>query len=49
MEADKAADIISRRIARGDATIVLPWQFKIMRAATDLLPRFILRWAMSRS
>ncbi len=49
MEADKAANIISRRIARGDATIVLPWQFKIMRAATDLLPRFILRWAMSRS
>jgi short-subunit dehydrogenase len=49
MEADKAAAIISRRIARGAAVIVVPWQFRIFRAATRLLPRFILHWALSRS
>jgi short-subunit dehydrogenase len=47
--ADKAAAIISRRIARGDATIVVPWQFGIIRRITDLLPRSVLHWALSRS
>jgi len=49
MKADAAAQIISRRIARGDATIVVPWQFRVIRAATGLLPRFVLRWALARS
>jgi len=47
--ADAAARIISRRIARGDATIVVPWQFRILRAATELLPRSILHWILARS
>src|SRR3954468_8568001 len=49
ISADKAAGIISRRIAQGAATIVVPWQFGVIRAFTALLPRFILRWALSRS
>jgi len=49
MTADAAAKIISRRIARGDAAIVVPWQFRAIRAATNLLPRFVLRWALARS
>jgi hypothetical protein len=49
MKADAAAQIISRRIARGDATIVVPWQFRVIRVATGLLPRFVLRWALARS
>ncbi len=49
ISADKAAAIISRRIARGDATIVVPWQFGIIRRITDLLPRSVLHWALSRS
>jgi short-subunit dehydrogenase len=49
MTADKAAAAISRRVAAGAATIVVPWQFRVLRAITDLLPRFILHWALSRS
>ena len=49
IDADAAARIISRRVARGDATIVVPWQFRVIRAATNLLPRFILHWALARS
>jgi short-subunit dehydrogenase len=49
MKADAAARIISRRVARGDAAIVVPWQFRVIRAATGLLPRFILRWALAHS
>ena len=47
--ADAAAKVISRRVARGDATIVVPWQFRILRAATELLPRSILHWVLVRS
>jgi short-subunit dehydrogenase len=47
--ADAAAKVISRRVARGDATIVVPWQFRILRAATELLPRSILHWVLARS
>lgn len=49
MTADAAAKVISRRVARGDAAIVVPWQFRVIRAATCLLPRFVLRWALARS
>ena len=49
MTADAAAKVISRRVARGDAAIVVPWQFRVIRAATGLLPRFVLRWALARS
>jgi short-subunit dehydrogenase len=49
MDADKAAAIISRRVAEGAETIVVPWQFRILRVVTGLLPRALLRRALSRS
>ena len=49
MDADKAAAIISRRVARGAATIVVPWQFRVIRAVSELLPRALLHWVLSRS
>ena len=48
MEADKAARIIARDIALGVRAIVVPWQIRMVRAVTDLLPRALLRWVMSR-
>ena len=47
--AEKAARIISRGAKRGQDTIIVPWQFRILRGVTQLLPRFILRWALSRA
>lgn len=49
MSADKAAAIIARGIAAGARTIVVPWQFAVIRALTGLLPRAVLRWVLSRS
>jgi len=49
IDAGKAAAIISRKVARGAHTIVVPWQFRVIRAITDLLPRAILRRALLRS
>ena len=48
MTADAAARIITRRIARGDRRIVVPWQFAVIRAITNLLPRALLRLVLSR-
>jgi len=48
MDADKAARIIVRKVAVGARTIVVPWQFGVIRAFTDLLPRAMVRWVMSR-
>jgi short-subunit dehydrogenase len=47
--AEQAARIISGGVARGRDTIIVPWQFRILRGVTQLLPRFILRWALSRA
>jgi short-subunit dehydrogenase len=49
MGADKAAAIIARRIDARARVIVVPWQFTVMRAFTDLLPRALVRWVMSRA
>jgi short-subunit dehydrogenase len=49
MDADRAARIISRKVAQGAVTIVVPWQFKIMRGLTELLPRSVLRWVLAWS
>lgn len=49
MEADKAARIIARKIAARARIIVVPWQFRVMRAFTDLLPRALVRWVISRA
>jgi short-subunit dehydrogenase len=48
MDADKAARIIARDIALDARVIVVPWQFRMIRGFTDLLPRALLRWVMSR-
>jgi len=48
MDADKAARIIALKIALGARVIVVPWQIRVMRAVTDLLPRGLVRWVMSR-
>ena len=48
MKADKAAGIIARGIAAHARTIVLPWQFRVIRALTGLLPRAVLRRVLSR-
>lgn len=48
MDADAAARIITRKIAMQDRVIVVPWQFRVMRSFTDLLPRALVRWVMSR-
>jgi short-subunit dehydrogenase len=48
MSADTAASIIVRRIAAGARTIVVPWQFAVIRAFTALLPRALLRLILAR-
>lgn len=49
MDADKAAHIIARKIQARARVIVVPWQFIVMRAFTDLLPRALVRWVLSRA
>jgi short-subunit dehydrogenase len=49
MNADKAAGIIARGVAVHARTIVLPWQFRVIRALTGLLPRAVLRRVLSRA
>jgi short-subunit dehydrogenase len=49
MDADKAARVIARKIAAGARVIVVPWQFTVVRAFSDLLPRALVRWVMSRA
>lgn len=49
MTAAAAARIITRRIARGDRRIVVPWQFAILRAVTNFLPRWLVRRVLSRA
>jgi len=48
MDADKAARIIARDIALGARVIVVPWQIRVLRGVTELLPRRLVRWVMSR-
>jgi short-subunit dehydrogenase len=48
MSADAAAKIIARKIAAGARTIVVPWQFAVIRGVTSLLPRALLRLILSR-
>jgi short-subunit dehydrogenase len=49
MPADTAARIIAARIARGDERIVVPWQFRVLRALTGFLPRALVRQVLSRA
>lgn len=49
MDADKAARIILRGIARRRRRIVLPWQFALIVALTRLVPRPLLRFVLSRA
>ena len=47
MEADEAAAIIARKINRGARHIVVPWQFTVIRHATKLIPRPLVRAVLS--
>jgi short-subunit dehydrogenase len=49
MTADAAAAVITRKIAGGARTIVVPWQFAVIRGLTGLLPRALVRWVLSRA
>jgi short-subunit dehydrogenase len=49
MTADAAAAIITRNIAAGARVIVVPWQFAVIRAVTNFLPRAFVRWVLSRA
>ena len=49
MTADAAAAIITRKIARGARRIVVPWQFAVIRAASNLLPRVLVRAILGRA
>jgi short-subunit dehydrogenase len=49
MDADEAARIIARKIEAHARVIVVPWQFRVMRSFTDLLPRALVRWVISRA
>jgi len=49
LSADRAAGIIIRGIEARARTIVLPWQFAVIRAFTSLLPRALLRAVLSRA
>lgn len=49
MGADRAAAIIARGIEAHARTIVLPWQYAVIRDLTRLLPRAMLRRFLSRA
>ena len=48
MRAEVAAAIIVRKINAGARTIVVPWQFAVIRGFANLLPRALLRAILSR-
>ena len=48
ISADAAAAIIIRKIDAGARTIVVPWQFAVIRGFANLLPRALLRRILSR-
>lgn len=48
MDADTAAAIIKRKVEAGARTIVVPWQFAVIRGLANLLPRALLRGILSR-
>jgi short-subunit dehydrogenase len=47
ISADTAAAIIVRKLAAGARTIVVPWQFAVIRGFAGLLPRPLLRLILS--
>ena len=49
MSADRAAQIIIRKLATRPARIVLPWQFIVIRAASRLMPRALMRLILRRA
>lgn len=46
--ADKAAAIIKARIARGVRHVIVPWQFAVVAAAANLVPKALVRAVLSR-
>lgn len=46
--ADRAAEIIVRKLARRPLRIVLPWQFAVLSALSGLVPRALVRAVLRR-
>jgi short-subunit dehydrogenase len=49
MTSEAAAAVIARGVAAKATVIVVPWQYGVIRALTDLLPRAVLRWILLRT
>jgi short-subunit dehydrogenase len=47
--AEKAAKIVTRKIEARAASIVVPWQFAVLRTATAWLPRTLIRAVLART
>ena len=45
---EKAAEIIKKKIERGSQHVVVPWQFSLICALSKLVPRPLVRYAISR-
>jgi short-subunit dehydrogenase len=48
ISADRAAEIILRRIASRPGRVVLPWQFAVLGLAVKLVPRPLVRAVLGR-
>lgn len=48
IDADTAAAIIARKVARGARHVVLPWQFAVIAALAKLIPEALVRTVLSR-
>jgi short-subunit dehydrogenase len=48
ISADAAAAVIARKVERGAGHIVVPWQFAFILKVSDLVPRPLLRFVLSR-
>ena len=49
MSADAAAAVILRKVAARARRVVVPWPFAVIRAATRLLPRAVVRLVLTRA
>jgi short-subunit dehydrogenase len=47
IDADKAAAIIRRKVARRVAHVVLPWQFAVIAAVAGFIPKALVRFVLS--
>jgi short-subunit dehydrogenase len=48
MQADRAAAVIKRKIARGARHVVVPWQYAAIGALSRIVPKFLVRAILSK-